>query len=153
MQSRTYAAFPAYLKPPCLSAAAYRLPSGHRAFQGPVNIEGSSCAESLVPTGPGPDLGLPGGPAHMLELGAPGARLPVRAVFHVLNPTDDAWDWSWQRIGSRPGTPNVMQDASGRAFTCEVQQGRAAAHGRCQLAFTFTPPTTALQVHLPHPMR
>ncbi len=82
----------------------------------------------------------------MIELGAPGSRLAVRAVFHVLNPSDDAWDWSWQRMGSRPGTPNALQDAATRAFICEVQQGRAAAHGRCQLAFTFTPPSAAPQV-------
>ena len=100
----------------------------------------------MLPELPGPDLSLPGAPAHTLDMAAPGSKLAVQATFHVLNPTDDAWDWEWQRVGPLAGTTGALKDTLGGAFVCKVMNGRAAAHGRCLLGFTFTAPSAATQV-------
>lgn len=101
-------------------------------------------AESVLPAVP--DLSRPGGPAHTLELAAPGSKIAVHAAFHVLNPTDEAWDWEWQHVGTQAGTAGAPKDSLGGAFLCKVMQGRAAARARCQMTFTFTAPSAAPQV-------
>lgn len=101
-------------------------------------------AESVLPAVP--DLSRPGGPAHTLELAAPGSKIAVNASFHVLNPTDEAWEWEWQHVVPPAGTAGPPKDSLGGLFMCKVMQGRAAARARCQLGFTFTAPSAAPQV-------
>ena len=92
-----------------------------------------------------PDLSRPGGPAYTLELAAPGSKIAVAATFHVLNPTDEAWEWEWQHVGSA-STAGAPKDGLCGAFMCKAMQGRAAARARCQMSFTFTAPSAAPQV-------
>ncbi|KAK9833148.1 hypothetical protein WJX74_008612 [Apatococcus lobatus] len=77
--------------------------------------------ESTQPAASEPDLSIDGGPDHMLELAAPGSKLAVQASFHVLNPTDDAWEWEWQRVGPLTGTAGAVKDSLGGAFLCKEE--------------------------------